>query len=202
MSSLKRCEICGIDYLGSKCPKKDWHRKIKKLTELYGDFFTRAWEDDNSMRSEGFDLILVAETDEEIDRASKMIVMPYYARFIRCAEDCDITFETYFAMILSSLPDKFGKNYDKLVEKYGTLPLLKSRCTYAFVDKYGDTLNMRMIENSMFLIYKSICSDCWVINHKVSGNNECVPYKILGKSVKDDYLLGYAKCLAVERKWI
>ena len=58
----------------------------------------------------------------------------------------------------------------------------------------------RKIEDVLFSICKVDCG--WAIRHKCTGKSMGIDFEAVPENSSDDYVLGFAKCLAYQENWI
>lgn len=196
------CEVCGYEFEGNrKCPmSKKAHKKIEKLTKLYGDIVHQALTDDNELKYKAYSVLSSSEDEDELDKAYTSLVMAYYIRFQwQFNWESSLTFETYWGMLIHSCPDKFESRLDFYKSKYGDLVGLRSGYTYVFEDTVDDMVT-RVLENSLFIARTDV--DGWAIYEKKNKHSTNINYTSLPKTSSEDYIMGYAKCLAVYENWL
>jgi hypothetical protein len=180
------------------------HTKIKALAKEYGDIAYDAACENEEVKSSAYHAKDVAEKAKDVKayiKASKKLMFAYYMRFLKAyCGNTTVTLDTYSGMVLKSCKKTFSdlpEAYDALVEEYGLIYGLRDGCTYAF-----DQDDMRFVENSLFLAWTDTVYGSWTIKFKKTGETLEVPFKKLQKSSSNDFVMGYAKCLAHTNEWL
>ena len=196
------CEICGYLYgHNGKCPRsKVAHSKIDKLISDYGNIVKDAIHNPEALQTDVAELLEVADNEKDIDKAYTALVMVYYIRFLRTHDwKSSISFKTYWGMLIHSCPEKFDVNLERYKSLYGEFEGLKKGMTYALEEtKSGNEI--RVMENSLFFIYTDDFG--WILRCKKNDKSMGINFKELPRNSSEDYVMGYAKCLAVYENWL